>query len=163
MNRSYHCRTRFAHQPGSGAWNTRSNQIKGGEEFCLRKVAGNDFVPHNAQCTILHANVQLYTYASNPLYGLILLHSTKCGRISKMSMITTTTWIRRGVAAAFPTKYELDEAEIDRISKLAKLQLEAAQEDLHAAKTEADGDNVSQSDQGSNININEASHPGPQE
>lgn len=49
-------------------------------------------------------------------------------------MITTTTWIRRGVAAQFPTKYEIDEEEMERISKLARQQLEDAQEDLDEAK-----------------------------
>ncbi|KAJ5721514.1 uncharacterized protein N7483_009448 [Penicillium malachiteum] len=52
------------------------------------------------------------------------------------SMITTTAWVRRGVAAQFPTKYEIDEKEMDRISKLARMQLEDAQEDLSAAKAE---------------------------
>lgn len=51
-----------------------------------------------------------------------------------MSMITTTAWVRRGVAAQFPTKYEIDEKEMDRISKLARMQLEDAQEDLNAAQ-----------------------------
>lgn len=51
-----------------------------------------------------------------------------------MSMITATTWVRRGVAAAFPTKYDIDDAEICRISKLAKLQLEDAKQDLEEAR-----------------------------
>lgn len=51
-----------------------------------------------------------------------------------MSMILATSWVRRGVAAQFPVKYEIDEAEIGRISKLAKLQLEDAQVDLEKAK-----------------------------
>jgi periodic tryptophan protein 1 len=50
------------------------------------------------------------------------------------SMITTTAWVRRGVAAQFPTKYEIDEEEMNRISKLARMQLEEAQDDLSAAK-----------------------------
>ncbi len=45
-------------------------------------------------------------------------------------MTLATTWVRRGVAAQFPTKYQVDEAELDRISRLARLQLEDAQEDL---------------------------------
>jgi periodic tryptophan protein 1 len=49
-------------------------------------------------------------------------------------MITTTAWVRRGVAAQFPTKYEIDEEEMNRISKLARMQLEEAQDDLSAAK-----------------------------
>lgn len=50
------------------------------------------------------------------------------------SMITTTAWVRRGVAAQFPTKYEIDEEEMNRISKLARMQLEEAQGDLEAAR-----------------------------
>ncbi|KAL4999246.1 WD40-repeat-containing domain protein [Aspergillus recurvatus] len=50
------------------------------------------------------------------------------------SMITTSAWVRRGVAAQFPTKYEIDEKEMDRISKLARMQLEDAREDLNAAQ-----------------------------
>jgi hypothetical protein len=53
------------------------------------------------------------------------------------SMITTTAWVRRGVAAQFPTKYEIDEAEMNRISKLARMQLEDAKEGLSAAQDEA--------------------------
>ncbi|KAJ5670719.1 uncharacterized protein N7477_006082 [Penicillium maclennaniae] len=50
------------------------------------------------------------------------------------SMITTTAWVRRGVAAQFPVKYEIDEKEMNRISKLARMQLEDAQDELNAAK-----------------------------
>lgn len=53
------------------------------------------------------------------------------------SMITTTAWVRRGVAAQFPAKYEIDEEEMGRISKLARMQLEDAQEGLSAAQDEA--------------------------
>lgn len=56
------------------------------------------------------------------------------------SMITTTTWVRRGVAAQFPTKYDIDEDEINRISKLARLQLEDAQGDLKAAESAGNDD-----------------------
>jgi periodic tryptophan protein 1 len=51
-----------------------------------------------------------------------------------MSMITATTWVPRGFAAAFPTKYEFNEDEYARIAKLAKLQLEDAEEDLAEAR-----------------------------
>ncbi|KAL2821732.1 WD40-repeat-containing domain protein [Aspergillus cavernicola] len=57
-----------------------------------------------------------------------------------MSMITSSAWVRRGVAAQFPTKYEIDEDEMNRISKLARMQLEDAQEDLSAAQEQANGD-----------------------
>ncbi|KAI7027974.1 hypothetical protein KC362_g11098, partial [Hortaea werneckii] len=51
-----------------------------------------------------------------------------------MSMITATTWVPRGYAAAYPTKYVFDEDEYARISKLAKLELDDAKEGLEDAK-----------------------------
>lgn len=51
-------------------------------------------------------------------------------------MITATTWVPRGFAAPFPTKYVFDDDEYERISKLAKLQLDDAKEDLEDAQEE---------------------------
>ncbi|KAI9770173.1 MAG: hypothetical protein M1835_006599 [Candelina submexicana] len=51
-----------------------------------------------------------------------------------MSMITATAWVPRGFAAQFPTKYDFDEAEFERIADLAKLQLEDAKQDLDEAR-----------------------------
>ncbi|KJR81696.1 periodic tryptophan protein 1 [Sporothrix schenckii 1099-18] len=56
------------------------------------------------------------------------------------SMITTTAWVPRGFAAPFPQKYEFNEDEFERIAKLAKLQLEDAQEDLDEAREEGEGE-----------------------
>lgn len=50
------------------------------------------------------------------------------------SMITTTAWVPRGFAAPFPTKYNFDEEEFERIASLAKLQLDDAKEDLEEAQ-----------------------------
>lgn len=55
------------------------------------------------------------------------------------SMITTASWVPRGFAAPFPTKYNFDEAEFERIAELAKLQLDDANEDLQEAQDEQDG------------------------
>jgi periodic tryptophan protein 1 len=65
-----------------------------------------------------------------------------------MSMTLATTWVRRGVAAQLPVKYEVDEAELGRISKLARLQLEDAQEDLNIAQglTQAPSDDSNKSE-----------------
>ncbi len=49
-------------------------------------------------------------------------------------MVTATTWVPRGFAAPFPTKYNFDEEEFERIANLAKLQLDDAQEDLEEAE-----------------------------
>lgn len=56
-----------------------------------------------------------------------------------MSMITAALWVRRGAAAVFPEKYDVDEDELARISKLAKLQLKDAKEDLIDANSGRQG------------------------
>ena len=61
-----------------------------------------------------------------------------------MSMITATTWVRRGVAATFPEKYHIDEEEMNRISQLAKSQLEDAKVDLASAQDRNGKDRVEQ-------------------
>ncbi len=53
-------------------------------------------------------------------------------------MITATAWVPRGFAAPFPTKYDFDEEEFQRIADMAKLQLDDAQEDLEDARKEAE-------------------------
>lgn len=52
-------------------------------------------------------------------------------------MITTASWVPRGFAAPFPSKYQFDEEEFERIAELAKLQLDDAKEDLEEAEAEA--------------------------
>ena len=49
-------------------------------------------------------------------------------------MITATVWVPRGFAAPFPTKYNFDEEEFQRIAELAKLQLDDANEELDEAR-----------------------------
>ena len=68
-----------------------------------------------------------------------------------MSMVTATAWVPRGFAAPFPTKYEFDGAEFDRIAKLAKLQLDEAQEDLEEAEEAAKNGDDMVDDSGSDI------------
>lgn len=57
-------------------------------------------------------------------------------------MISGTTWVPRGFAAEFPSQYQLDEEEVDRISKLAQLRLDDALEDYEGAV----GDNAENGD-----------------
>ncbi|CDO54984.1 hypothetical protein DV451_003433 [Geotrichum candidum] len=47
-----------------------------------------------------------------------------------MSIISSTTWVPRGFASEFPVQYDFDDAEMDRIAGLARLQLDDAKEDL---------------------------------
>ena len=49
-------------------------------------------------------------------------------------MVTATAWVPRGFAAPFPTRYNFDEEEFERIASLAKLQLDDAKEDLEEAE-----------------------------
>ncbi|KAI9689675.1 MAG: hypothetical protein M1820_010104 [Bogoriella megaspora] len=57
-----------------------------------------------------------------------------------MSMITATTWVQRGFAARYPIKYDFDEAEFNRISASARLQLDDAKEDLAGAQLQGNSD-----------------------
>lgn len=57
-------------------------------------------------------------------------------------MITTSTWVPRGFAAPFPSKYNFDEEEFERIASLAKLKLDDANDDLEEARAK-DGDDGS--------------------
>lgn len=73
--------------------------------------------------------------------GFVLLHqftpktSQTCVLLAKMSsMITTSTWVPRGFAAPFPSKYDFDEEEFERIASLAKLKLDDANDDLEEAQ-----------------------------
>lgn len=71
-----------------------------------------------------------------------------------MSMITASLWVSRGAAAQFPEKYEINEDELSRISKLAKLQLEDAKEDLSDAKNGHQGQNETEESDTEEIKVN---------
>jgi len=49
-------------------------------------------------------------------------------------MISSSCWVPRGFASEFPEKYELDDAEMERITQMAKLELDDAREDLAEAE-----------------------------
>jgi periodic tryptophan protein 1 len=68
-----------------------------------------------------------------------------------MSMITATTWVPRGFAAPFPTKYTFDEEEFARIADFARLNLDEANEDLEEARNagESNGADAMVEDEGS--------------
>lgn len=64
------------------------------------------------------------------------------------SMITTTAWVPRGFAAPFPSRYNFDEAEFERIAELAKLQLDDANDDLEEAQARGGGREEAESEDG---------------
>lgn len=49
-------------------------------------------------------------------------------------MISSSCWVPRGFAAEFPEKYELDDAEMERITQMAQLELSDAKADLEEAQ-----------------------------
>lgn len=70
-----------------------------------------------------------------------------------MSIITASVWVPRGAAANFPTKYEVDEKELARISQLAKLHLEDAEDELdHARNPENSKPELDQSSEDEDAN-----------
>lgn len=75
---------------------------------------------------------------------VLCLHETHGSLATMSSMVTTASWVPRGFAAPFPTKYNFDEAEFERIADLAKLQLDDANEDLEEAQEQEDGVNGGQ-------------------
>jgi periodic tryptophan protein 1 len=59
------------------------------------------------------------------------------------SFISALAWVKRGAAARHPSKYVLDDAELERVSALARIELEDARVELEraheAAKTMGKG------------------------
>ena len=49
------------------------------------------------------------------------------------SLISSLAWVRRGVAARHPNKYILDDKELERVSALARIELEDARTELERA------------------------------
>lgn len=77
-----------------------------------------------------------------------------------MSMITATTWVPRGYAAPFPTRYVFDDDEFERISKLAKLELDDAKDGLAEAQAELAGEKVVKKDESEDEDEDEAQGSG---
>lgn len=49
------------------------------------------------------------------------------------SLISAVAWVRRGVSAKHPHKYVLDDKELERVSALARIELEDARVELQRA------------------------------
>lgn len=49
------------------------------------------------------------------------------------SLISAVAWVRRGVSSQQPHKYVLDEKELERVSALARIELEDARVELERA------------------------------
>ena len=52
-------------------------------------------------------------------------------------MVTATAWVPRGYPAQFPTRYDFNEDECERIAALANLQLDDARAGLDKAQEDA--------------------------
>lgn len=55
-----------------------------------------------------------------------------------VSLTTSVRWVSRGKAQTQPSKYTLDETELSRVAKLARVQLDEASLDLAAAQAAAE-------------------------
>jgi periodic tryptophan protein 1 len=49
------------------------------------------------------------------------------------NLISCVSWVRRGVSAQQPSKYVLDDKELERVSTLARVELEDARVELERA------------------------------
>lgn len=49
------------------------------------------------------------------------------------SLISAVSWVKRGVSAQHPSKYVLDDKELERVSALSRMQLEDARIELERA------------------------------
>ncbi|OBZ72000.1 Periodic tryptophan protein 1 [Grifola frondosa] len=54
------------------------------------------------------------------------------------SLISCVSWVRRGVSAQHPVKYVLDDPELERVSALARIELEDARKELERAHKAAE-------------------------
>ena len=76
------------------------------------------------------------------------------------SLISAVAWVRRGVSAQQPHKYVLDDTELERVSRLARIELEDARVELERAHEAAvsmgrgaegaDGDDAGEEDDDDN-------------
>jgi periodic tryptophan protein 1 len=79
-------------------------------------------------------------------------------------LISAVSWVRRGVAQRHPTKYVLDDGELERVSKLARIELEDARADLEKAHKAAlemgkdadDEENEDEDEEGAEMNADAA-------
>ncbi len=49
------------------------------------------------------------------------------------SLVSSVAWVRRGVSVRHPSKYVLDDKELERVSGLARIELEDARVELQRA------------------------------
>ena len=90
------------------------------------------------------------------IWSRLPLHSIFCFTPIRMSsLISAVAWVRRGVAAQHPEKYVLDDPELERVSALARIELEDARVELERAHLAAqsmgkgaEGDEADDNDDG---------------
>jgi periodic tryptophan protein 1 len=60
-------------------------------------------------------------------------HQLSIDFLQMSNLISAVSWVRRGVTAQHPEKYVLDDKELERVSALAKIELEDARVELERA------------------------------
>ncbi|PKI82539.1 rRNA-processing protein [Malassezia vespertilionis] len=69
-------------------------------------------------------------------------------------MLSSVAWVARGIAARHPSRLELDDAELERVSKLANVELQDAEQQLRVAEN-ADVDGWEDVDDGAEMEEDE--------
>jgi hypothetical protein len=64
------------------------------------------------------------------------------------NLISCVSWVRRGVSVQHPSKYVLDDVELERVSALARIELEDARVELERAHRAAQSINQRDDDDG---------------
>lgn len=79
-------------------------------------------------------------------------HVTRPKVLAMSSLISCVSWVRRGVSLQHPSKYVLDDKELERVSALARIELEDARTELgrahEAAKSMGRGAEGDEADDG---------------
>lgn len=64
---------------------------------------------------------------------LVCLFGRLLSTLAMSNLISAVSWVKRGVATRNPKKYVLDDKELQRVSALAKIELEDARVELERA------------------------------
>lgn len=105
--------------------------------YALRKVSGS--IPDLSNHFLFFlptrnaARIQIFFEEEN---HRVPPHDTTTIQMSG-SLISAVSWVKRGVALQNPSKYVLDDQELERVSALARIELEDAQVELKRAHNAA--------------------------
>lgn len=100
-----------------------SGKIKKTTRFVSLLATSSEIIVEMAANSSLHIHLHIH-----------LLSHRDALDFNRLKMISSTCWVPRGFASEFPEQYELDDAEMERINKMAQLELADAKENLAQAE-----------------------------